>query len=178
TCVLRSRRYATALTDGRPQRYGEPGDDDPERVRDKNTGVFSNGHSPRVPNTVHLPEELGFVPCLRHVRQQQACAQAALRVQAPCDPAIAYRASRGACVRCLDYGTFLHTASTQAPALNERNELALGLGIPLDVALGHGETGMAGELLDVPETPPDLRDFACGAGNERPAAGMRRTAVH
>ena len=41
---------------------------------------------------------------------------------------------------------------------------------PLDVALGHGQAGMAGELLHVPEAAPDLRHFARGAGNEGPAS--------
>jgi Family of unknown function (DUF6399) len=40
--------------------------------------------------------------------------------------------------------------------LQECDELALGLGIPLDVALRHSQAGMARELLHVPETPPDL----------------------
>src|SRR5438132_13863437 len=62
--------------------------------------------------------------------------------------------------------------------LQERHELALGLGIPLDGALRHGQAGMAGELLHVPETAPDLRDFARGAGHEGAAPGVRRTAVH
>jgi hypothetical protein len=66
----------------------------------------------------------------------------------------------------------------QATVLQDRDELALGLSIPLDVALRHGQAGMAGEFLDVPETAPHLRDFARGAGNERPAPGMRRTVVH
>jgi hypothetical protein len=78
----------------------------------------------------------------------------------------------------LDHGARLHPARHDAPSLQERDELALGLGIPLDVALRHGQTGMAGEFLHVPETPPNLRHSARGPGNERPAAGMRRTAVH
>ena len=39
---------------------------------------------------------------------------------------------------------------------NQRHELPLGLRIPLDVALRHGQAGMAGQLLHVPEAPPDL----------------------
>jgi hypothetical protein len=62
--------------------------------------------------------------------------------------------------------------------LQERDELALGLRIPLNVALRHGQTGMAGELLHVLETPPYLRDFAHGPSNKGAAPGMRRTAVH
>ena len=92
----------------------------------------------------------------------------------PCLPS----QQRRACVRCLDYGTLLHTASTKALALQERNELALGLGISLDVALRHGQTGMAREFLDVPETAPHLRDFARSTRNEGATAGMRRTPVH
>ena len=70
-----------------------------------------------------------------------------------------------------------HTRGTTVPS-QQRDELALGLGIPLDVALGHGQAGMAGELLDIPEAPSDLRHFACGARNEGPASGVRRAAVH
>src|SRR5262249_22139173 len=40
------------------------------------------------------------------------------------------------------------------PVLQERDEFALGLGIALDVALRHGQTGMARELPHVPEPPP------------------------
>ncbi len=58
-----------------------------------------------------------------------------------------------------------HTRGTTVPS-QQRDELALGLGIPLDVALRHGQAGMAGEFLDVPETPPDLGDFARGTRNE------------
>src|SRR5216684_9163226 len=65
-----------------------------------------------------------------------------------------------------------HTRGTTVPS-QQRDELALGLGIPLDVALGHGQAGMAGELLDIPEAPSDLRHFACGARNEGPASGVR-----
>src|SRR5438445_13443418 len=60
----------------------------------------------------------------------------------------------------------LRVQTARATGLEERHELALGLGIPLDVALGHGEAGMAGELLHVPETPPDLRHAARRAGDE------------
>src|SRR5438309_481597 len=84
----------------------------------------------------------------------------------------AHRARRGACGRGMDQSVLLHTARTKAPALQERHELALDLAIPFDVALRHGETGMAGELLHVSETAPDLGDFTRGPGNERPAAGM------
>jgi hypothetical protein len=72
----------------------------------------------------------------------------------------------------------LHTARHDAPGLQERDELALGLGISLDGALGHGQAGMAREFLHVPETPPDLGDCARRPGNEGAAPGMRRTAVH
>jgi hypothetical protein len=58
------------------------------------------------------------------------------------------------------------------------NKFPFGLRIPLDVALRHREAGMARELLDVPQAAPDLGHFARRAGNEGPAAGMRRTAVH
>src|SRR5215831_3477044 len=74
---------------------------------------------------------------------------------------------------------YSHITARQAViVLNERDEFALGLRVPLDVALRHGQAGMAGELLHVPETPPDLRHAARRAGDEGAAPGMRRTAVH
>src|SRR5262245_17822942 len=60
----------------------------------------------------------------------------------------------------------------------QRDELALGLGIALDVALRHGQAGMARELLHVPETPPDLGDSARRTRNKGAASRVRRTAVH
>src|SRR5262244_462486 len=74
-----------------------------------------------------------------------------------------------------------HTADTVrhvATVLQERYELALGLGIALDVALRHGETRMARELLHVPETAPDLRHSACSTRNKGAAPRMGRTAIH
>src|SRR5262249_15191632 len=62
--------------------------------------------------------------------------------------------------------------------LQQSHEFALGLGIPLDVALRHGQAGMAGEFLHVPETAPDLRDSACRTRNEGAASRVRRTPVH
>ena len=66
----------------------------------------------------------------------------------------------------------------KALASNQRDELALGLRIPLDVALGHRQAGMPGEFLHVAQAPPNLGHFARGAGNEGPAPGVRRTAIH
>ena len=60
----------------------------------------------------------------------------------------------------LDPGALLHTARQAAMGLQERNELAFCLRIALDVALCHGQAGMAREFLHVPETPSDLR-YAC-----------------
>ena len=40
-----------------------------------------------------------------------------------------------------------HTARHATPGLQERDELALGLRIPLDVALRRGETGMGLQAL-------------------------------
>ena len=86
-----------------------------------------------------LPEELGVVPCRRHVRPPQAGAEAPLLVQAACAPVLAPSARR-----------------RDAAGLEERDELALGFGIALDGALRHGEAGMADEFLHIPETAPDL----------------------
>src|SRR5215510_13031696 len=78
----------------------------------------------------------------------------------------------------LDQGAPVHTAHSAALVLQECNELALGLRIPLDIALRHSETGMAGEFLHVPQTAPDLGDAARRTRNKGAAPGMRRTAVH
>ena len=61
-------------------------------------------------------------------------------------------------------------AVPRQPALNQRDELALGLGISLNVVLRHGQAGMPGELLLVAEAPSNLGHFAGGAGNEGPAS--------
>ena len=79
------------------------------------------------PSPVHLPGSLGLCLCLHHV----------------------YRSGR-------DPGARLHTVRQVATVLQERDELAFGLRIAFDVALGHGETGMAREFLHIPETPPHL----------------------
>jgi hypothetical protein len=67
-------------------------------------------------------------------------------------------------------GVLLHTARQAALVLEERDELALGLRIALDVALRHGQAGMAGEFLYVPETPPNLGDSARRTRNEGAAS--------
>src|SRR5215510_6389095 len=102
----------------------------------------------------------------------------ALRVQAACNLASACSASRDVAGRRLEAGARRSTARPGALGLEELHELALGLSIALDVALRHGQAGMAGEFLHVPETPPDLRDSARGAGDEGAAPGMRRTPIH
>src|SRR5262249_33539359 len=76
------------------------------------------------------------------------------------------------------FGTLLKPACHAAIMLEERDELALGLRIALNVALRHGQPGMARELLHVPQTPADLRHSARRTRNEGAAPGMRRTAVH
>ena len=75
----------------------------------------------------------------------------------------------------------LHTADPvrhAATVLQERHELTLGLGIALDVALRHGETRIARELLHVPATAPDLRHSARRPGHKGAAPSMGRTARH
>jgi hypothetical protein len=59
----------------------------------------------------NLPGYVGFFQCLRNVRQQNACEQAELILQAALDPAIASRARRGVFVQCLDHFDLLQTAS-------------------------------------------------------------------
>jgi hypothetical protein len=75
-------------------------------------------------------------------------------------------------------GALLHTVRQAAMGLNESDELAFRLRIAFDVALRHGQAGMAGEFLHVPETPPDLGDSARRPRNEGAAPRMRRTAIH
>jgi hypothetical protein len=118
-----------------------------------------------------------LLPLRWRVRLQQVCAQAACSDQRPMSQPTP-SASSGACSRGQDQGALRHTVRHDAPGLQERDELALGLRIALDVALRHGETGMAGELLHVPETPADLGHFVGSPGNEGAAPRMRRTAMH
>ena len=51
-------------------------------------------------STCNLPGDVGFFPYLRDFHQQNACAQAALLIQAALDPAIAWRAKKRAFVKC------------------------------------------------------------------------------
>jgi transposase-like protein len=57
-----------------------------------------------------LPGYLGFLQCLRNVRQLTACEQAEMILYAALDPAVARRARRGDFVRCLDHFDLLQTA--------------------------------------------------------------------
>jgi len=59
---------------------------------------------------INLPGYVGFFQFLRNFRQQNACEQAELLLQAALDPAIARRARRGEFVRCLDHFDLLQTA--------------------------------------------------------------------
>ena len=58
----------------------------------------------------NLPGYIGFFQVLRNFRQQNACEQAELILQAALDPAIARRAKRGEFVKCLDHSDLLQTA--------------------------------------------------------------------
>src|SRR5919201_5761943 len=51
----------------------------------------------------------------------------------------------------LDHRALRHTACHTTIILEERDEFPLGLRIPLAIALRHGQAGMAGEFLHVPE---------------------------
>ena len=48
----------------------------------------------------------------------------------------------------------------------QRDQLPLGVGVSLDVALRHGQAGMPSQLLHIAEAAPHLRDSAGGARNE------------
>jgi len=93
-------------------------------------------------------------------------------------PACAPSARRGMCARGRDPGVLRYTGHQAATVLQERDELALGLGIPFDVALRHGEADNGRRVPARPADSPDRGHCARGADHERPAAGMRRTAVH
>jgi hypothetical protein len=58
-----------------------------------------------------LPGFLGFFQCLRNFRQLNAFEQAERIVYAALDLAVASRARRGNCVRCIDHFGLLQTAS-------------------------------------------------------------------
>jgi hypothetical protein len=57
----------------------------------------------------NLSGDVGFFQFLRNVRQQNACEQGELILRAALDPAIASRARRGECVKCLDHFDLLQT---------------------------------------------------------------------
>src|SRR4030095_13155780 len=63
TWVSCSRKPATAPTAGRPQSYGQLGEDGPERARAKNRGV-SHGHWPCAPKTVPSPSWMPVYICI------------------------------------------------------------------------------------------------------------------
>jgi hypothetical protein len=125
-----------------------------ESKEPKRAGV-SNDHPPCMPSPVHLAGSPGLSPCLQHV-WQQAWAQAALLFETACNATLAPSASRGACGGGLDQSALRHTARHNAPGLQQRDELPLGLRIALDVPLGHRQARMTSEFLHVPETAPDL----------------------
>jgi transposase len=58
----------------------------------------------------NLPGYVCFFQFLRNARQQNACEQAELILQAALDPAIANRARRGEFVKCLDHFDLLQIA--------------------------------------------------------------------
>src|ERR1700730_11162433 len=59
---------------------------------------------------------------------------------------------------------------------NHRNELALGVAVTVDVPLRRLDRPMACQQLHVPQRAARLVNDASAPGDERPAAGVRRTA--
>ena len=57
----------------------------------------------------NLPGYVGFLQFLRNFRQLTAFEQAEMILYAALDPAVARRARRGDCVRCLDHFDLLQT---------------------------------------------------------------------
>jgi hypothetical protein len=147
-----------------------------ENMRQKREG-FEHRPLPRWPSPLHCRAlwvcayTPGTCGSSRRVRRQRCSSR---RPTTPPTPS----ASRGACGRGLDPGARRHTARQAVIVLNERDERALGLCVPLDRALRHGQAGMARELLHVPETAPDLGDSARCTRNEGTASRVRRTPVH
>ena len=61
---------------------------------------------------------------------------------------------------------------------DQGNDFPLRFMIALDVARGRPQAGMAGELLDVSQTPADLTNLSGCTSNKSSASGMRRAADH
>ena len=61
-------------------------------------------------STTHLPGAGGFLQCLRNFRPQNAFAQAERILRAALDPPMAWKARRGALVRCVDHFDLLQIA--------------------------------------------------------------------
>jgi hypothetical protein len=137
------------------KQYGEPGEHGSERARDPHARVVRP-----VPPACAEPlrpagglwagtAAAGTCVCSRRVHRRHGAARQPTIPPTP-------RASRGAAGRDRDPGAQRPTARPGALGLDERDELALGLRVPLDGALGHGQAGMPREFLHIPETPPDL----------------------
>jgi hypothetical protein len=50
-------------------------------------------------------------------------------------------------------------AAIRGTASNQGNKFALGVGVAVDVALGHAQAGMAGELLHIAQGATGFRDL-------------------
>ena len=87
-----------------------------EGERAQSTRGFANGP---------LSGSLGRGPCRRHMRPPQASLQAALVVEATCDPAPAPGARQHACGRGLGPGALRHTARPAAPSYKSATSLRL-----------------------------------------------------
>ena len=60
---------------------------------------------------------------------------------------------------------------------NHGDQLALGIGVAVDVPLGGLDRPVTGEQLDIPQRPTDPMYQPRRPGDERPAAGVGRAAV-
>src|SRR5262249_27551232 len=103
------------------------------REEGRRTCGGANGQPQRGLSPEPLPEPLSVGRSLRHARRQHACAPTALRFLATGDPARAPSAWMRHGYQGLNHGALRHTAHPAAIALQECDELALGLRIPLDI---------------------------------------------
>jgi hypothetical protein len=152
-CVSHSRRHATALTHGRPQSFGELGEEGPKRARDTHVRIFERS-STALADLMAPSGVSGRLP-LSPARSAAASVYADSAAR-PGDMRPRQRTQRwtGHGYQGLDHGALRHTAHHAASVLQKRDELARGLRVPLGIALRHGQASRADEFLHVPETAP------------------------
>ena len=61
---------------------------------------------------------------------------------------------------------------------HQMHQVALGVGVAFNVALGGLHAGVPGQLLHIADTPADFGHFPRRPGNKGASAGMRGTSCH